>query len=364
MNQRLRILISIILILTCLYIFPNSKRKILVIHSYHHGLHWSDQITKGINSVFQPYRHFVEIHYDYLDTKKYASEDYNEVINKLFEIKYKNNIYDVIVVADNNALNYIQKTQKSIFHNAPVVFCGINSLTKESIKGLVNYTGITEYNDFAGNINAILKIHPDTKNIVVLIDKTTTGKIIYQAMKQEIKSLSKNLNINFHNDFTFLNLKNYLSSLSEGTIIYLSLLNRDNNDEYMSFQEIAEYVSYHSKVPVYGSTDSYTGNGIVGGKITSGFYQGKHAALKALKILNNVSPSNIPIQYDPPNKFIFDYNELKRFNISTSRLPKDHVIVNKPKPFYIKYRYLINYIVAIISMIMFLLLIFILFQKI
>ncbi len=57
----------------CLFPFPAEgarKQKILVLHSYHQGLEWTDNISSGIQTVFEPLDKDYEIYYEYLDTKR------------------------------------------------------------------------------------------------------------------------------------------------------------------------------------------------------------------------------------------------------------------------------------------------------
>jgi len=94
----------------------------------------------------------------------------------------------------------------------------------------------------------------------------------------------------------------------------------------------------HSRVPIYGVWDFYLGRGIVGGKLTSAFLQGKKAGELALQVLHGKLPSEIPVIKDSPNEYMFDYKELKKFNISLKQLPRESRVINIPESFSIKYR--------------------------
>jgi len=66
------------------------KEKILVLHSYHQGLEWTDSITAGIQSVFKPLDKTYELYYEYLDTKRNTGNDYDKKLTELFTAKMKN----------------------------------------------------------------------------------------------------------------------------------------------------------------------------------------------------------------------------------------------------------------------------------
>jgi hypothetical protein len=48
----------------------NQRKNVLVLHSYHQGLGWTDSITQGIESLFQRTDQEIEISFEYKDTKR------------------------------------------------------------------------------------------------------------------------------------------------------------------------------------------------------------------------------------------------------------------------------------------------------
>jgi hypothetical protein len=83
-----------------------AQKKILVLHSYHQGLEWTDQISEGIRSVF-PYKDEVTIYYEYLDAKRNYSQKYYDKLISLYREKAKVINFDAIIVSDNAAFNFI-----------------------------------------------------------------------------------------------------------------------------------------------------------------------------------------------------------------------------------------------------------------
>ena len=87
---------------------------------------------------------------------------------------------------------------------------------------------------------------------------------------------------------------------------------------------------------MYGAWDFNLGLGIVGGKLISGFYQGESAGKMALRVLNGEDASSIPVvrfSADRPNRYMFDYRELRRWGISSGSLPAGSIVVNRPDSF-------------------------------
>ena len=54
----------------------------------------------------------------------------------------------------------------------------------------------------------------------------------------------------------------------------------------------------------------------------------------ALEVLNGKDIKEIPVLEKSPNIYMFDYNELKRFNINISKFIDNPTIINEPSSIY------------------------------
>ncbi len=314
------------------------KKKVLVLHSYHQGLEWTDNITRGIQSVFVSLHKLYEIHYEYIDTKRNTSDEYVEQIANLLTEKNRHNTYAAVIVSDNNALKLINEGRIVFPDNTPIVFCGINNFSEGLIGGIGNVTGVVEETDHQATIEIMQKIHPQRKHVIVVLDRTPTGDAISEEVKR-IESLYKGrLEFEYLRDFTLEEIPEKLGNLGNNDIIYLLTFNRDRNNKFISYTEGIEMIGRYADVPIYGSWDFYLGKGIVGGKITSGFHQGKEAAELALKVLQGSRAEDLPIVRGSPNRFMFDYNYMARFGIERSSLPSGSLAINSPLSLYEKHR--------------------------
>ena len=102
--------------------------------------------------------------------------------------------------------------------------------------------------------------------------------------------------------------------------------------------ESIEMISASATVPVYSAWDFYVGEGIVGGKLTSAYNEGKFAGEIALRVLDGEEPAAIPIQYSVYHDFMFDWEQMQRFSISEDDLPDGSIIINKRPSFVEIYR--------------------------
>lgn len=341
--------IHIVLLFLVLFCCQDSnaadrRQKVLILHSYHQGLEWTDNITSGIQEVFKPFELEFELYYEYLDTKRNAGEAYMESLYHLQQVKLKSNTFSAVIVTDNNALKFIIDHGDELFGEIPIVFCGVNNFHPKLLGNSSNITGVVERTDYAGNLDLITKLHPERTHINIILDRTPTGDAIFNDIHKVLPGYPE-LKFAFYRDFLFTEVESKIAAFDSQDIIYLLAFNRDRNNNFISYKEGIEMVKSAAAVPIYGSWDFYLGKGIIGGILTRGIDQGRRAGEMALALLHGTQISNIPIDYEGATVPVFDHRELTQFSISsTKQLPENSLVLYKPPTLIEKYS---QYIVVI-----------------
>ena len=317
------------------------KKRVLVLHSYHQGLEWTDNITRGVQSVFSPYQKQYEIHYEYLDTKRNTGQAYTKQMVDFISARNRHIQYEVVIVSDNTALKLLNEGSIQLSGNPQIVFCGINNYQKHLTKGFENVTGVAENTDHRATIELMRKLHPGRDHIIIIVDKTPTGEAIRKELIDIEKSSKGAYDFIFLRDFLLEDFPEILAKFSANSLIYLTTFNRDKNNNFISYAEGIELISRSTNMPIYGSWDFYLGKGIVGGRITSGYRQGQEAGKLAIKILSGQRAEDIKVVTSSPNQYMFDYKHIKQHGIDRSSLPIDSQIINTPPTPYERYRTLL-----------------------
>ena len=98
-----KFLILLLFLITSLF----ADKNVLILHSYHHGLEWTDDISNGIIDTFDTSKEKVNLYFEYLDGKRNTSATFLEETYNYFKIKHKNSRFDLIMVSDNKALMFM-----------------------------------------------------------------------------------------------------------------------------------------------------------------------------------------------------------------------------------------------------------------
>lgn len=315
-----------------------SQKKVLVLNSYHKGYKWTDDINKGIASVLATERENTGLRVEYMDTKRISDAPYYDMLKEIYQYKYGRTRFDVILSTDDNAFNFLRQHGEALFPGIPKVFCGVNYFKPGDLDGHSLFTGVNEAVDVRSGIDLILSLHPDAKQIVVVNDTTTTGQKIRGKLMEVVPIYESKVAFTFLEDMDMPDILAELENLSPGTVVFYTLFLRDKSGTFFEFDESIRLVSAAAEVPVYGAWDFSMDYGIVGGMLTSGFYQGEAAAQIARRILQGEDIRHIPVIQKSPNRYMFDYRQLTRFNIRVRDLPQGSKILHRPLSVYGQYK--------------------------
>jgi two-component sensor histidine kinase/ABC-type uncharacterized transport system substrate-binding protein len=318
----------------------DNLKKILVLHSYHQGLVWTDDIMEGIYSVFDKYDPDLEIHVEYMDTKRYFDGFNGRFLTGLrdmYKNKYGEMQLDMIISSDDNAFQFLLKYHDELFPGTPIVFCGVNDFEDRMLAGHEFVTGVIELLDQKASIDTAIRLHPNAREIFIITDTSISGQINRKIIKELAEEYRGKVDFVFidtdNTGLTLEELTRRLSLLKQNSVVFYSDFLRIR-DKYIIQETAVPRISRASRNPIYTHYDEILGLGVVGGKLVNGNSHGQQAAQMALRILQGTPVNTIPVHKESINTYMFDYEELTRFHINEKNLPEGSIVINRPHSFY------------------------------
>ncbi|MDF1551124.1 MAG: ABC transporter substrate binding protein, partial [Bacteroidales bacterium] len=314
-----------------------STKKVLLVHSYHKGYKWTDDISLGIEAGLPPN---AALYTEFLDSKRISPEDdYFKLLLQLFKYKTDIHKYDLIICSDNNAFDFIQNYCNLLNYHPPVVFCGLNELEEGEIANDENITGVNESADLIKGFELIHQIHPLKTKLIFITDNTPSGqRLTYQLKKILADSIVPFYSVALINNIAMPDLLKMLNGLGQNAVVYYTFFMRDSLNHFYEYNKSSKMICDASPVPVYGGWDFNMGSGLLGGYLVSGYQQGFKAAELAGLILSGTPVNQIPIIMDSPNQYIFDYEIAKKFNIDIAKLEQYGQVINRPYSAFEQYK--------------------------
>ena len=309
----------------------DNREEILVLHSYSPDYEWTQTEQLGIETFFKPLNNQYRMRVEYMDSGHSPQLLDGQLLQQLYKNKFANSHFRAIIASDNAALDFLRQYRDDLFPGVPVVFCGINGYDEGMIQGLEGFTGIAEDNAFVGLFNIIAKLHPNLRQIVIYgIPSDPSHLANVTLIKKLLQNFQPQYTIDIrefpHLDACIADAK----TLPPGSTILMVGSMHTATGIGVNLQRANEIMSEAVEVPVYTAWDFGVNHGAVGGLVISGVDQGRLAAETTLRILEGLPPQDIPVSRYVGNIYMFDYNQLLRFNLKASQLPPESIIVNSP----------------------------------
>jgi PAS domain S-box-containing protein len=326
-----------------------SPSRILVLNSYYPGHPVGDDFIETLKHHLQRDDHRPELYIEYMDTDRYSDTGHLQQLLNIYDYRYKHLRPDAIISFGENALEFLRRNQMQLFGDTPVVFAGVPELEEGMLSGYSNFTGITMRLDPEPTMRLIISLQPEINRIVLVSDDTSDGRIIRNAVLKLEKRLAPIKLISLESSKVSTgNLLTSLGSYGEDTAILFASWSKDKSGVHFSSRMMLERIAKETSLPVYGLSESYLGNGIVGGHMYSAKELGTHAASLAMEPLRHHS-KGLAVETIDMRHYGFDARQLKRFRIDLARLPRDAVIIGREISFYERYKVPIWVAIGVLS---------------
>ncbi|OEU74439.1 MAG: hypothetical protein BA874_08750, partial [Desulfuromonadales bacterium C00003068] len=340
-----RVIITTFLVLGVMSFSPapsqaNTRvsKRVLVLHSYHQGYAWTDNVTQALQQQFEQSDFNVELFIEYMDTKRLQPESAFPRLASLYEFKYSGLRFDAIICCDNNALDFLARYHHSVFQSSPVIFCGINNFEPSMLSGHDDFTGVYEQLDLRASLDLIVELHPSTRQVAVVSDATITSHLILKQLVEVEAEYRDRLSFIYLEALRPNELGPAVGQLPKDSAILLLTYLRDRDGTTYPFTRAPEIIRNHSNVPIYTLWGDFVVDGVMGGLVISGQQQGALAVNWVLQLFSGIAIDKLPPPQASPNSFLFNYQELQRLGLSVAQLPDGSVVVNEPQTFYYRYR--------------------------
>jgi PAS domain S-box-containing protein len=331
-----------------LYADSSTKKKVLLLHSYSAELLWVQNINRGVFEVFKNSGSEVNLFVEMMNTKRFNSPEYFDLFLKFIKQKYSQFEFDLILSVDNNAFTFLREHASDLFPGCPIAFCGVNDFKGDQIRLFPNFTGVAETISADKTVKTALKLHPATKKIFIINDYLVSGRAMANTIKKQLQEFEGIVELEWNDNQTFAELCCKVANLSKDTIILIGAYYADKTGDLVDYKTLGKKLFESSKRPIYACIDLFLKPGVIGGKMVSGYHQGKTMAKIGKRILLGERADSIPVVVEAANRWIVSHEDFARFGIDASQFPDGTLIINEPFSFYGKYRSIAIWTIVVI----------------
>jgi ABC-type uncharacterized transport system substrate-binding protein len=263
----------------------------------------------------------LEFYSDFLDLGRFSGEAHDTRTTRYLFDKYRDRKPDVVMVLGPQSLRFAITHQAALGFDVPIIFCCTSRARLAALAPPSNVTGIISEFDLTKTLALAQSLQPDASHIAVVAGATEFDQQSAQIARRQLAPYEQKYDMKFLVGLRYEELLKDLKHLPRDTIVILLTMFADSTGRLFIPPEIVQEITNAATAPVYAPYETYLGRGVVGGHMDSFQRIGDEIADLALDILAGASPSVQMPRATNGDADRVDWRELKRWNISESKLP-------------------------------------------
>ncbi len=322
--------IAIVFIL-CTSIGIKAEKNVLYISSYNIGNLWSDRQLHGTQEAFSGTAG-INLFVEFLDKKRLLDGIDDARFLQFIETKYKDIKFDGLIVADNDAFDFVLSYRsRPFFYNLPLVFTGIGNIEDYEIDLFRQHIfGVIESNGYPAILRSIKQLFPGHRKVYVMLDKSNTNQV-YKNDILKNKTKFEPLELVFTDNLNEKELFDTIANADLNSVLYFVNISRFNDTTLVDPVELCSKIVAKTILPVFTGYDIHSVKEALGGSYNNGITAGTLGGKIMLDLLDGKNPDQ-PLLF-PEVEMVFNYKPMMRFGIKKADLPPNSSIQGEPVSF-------------------------------
>ena len=250
--------------------------------------------------------------------------------------KYAGHALDLIVPLGGPAVVFAQKYRQQLFPATPMLMAGMDRRFVQDATLTTNDTAVPVPFDPPQIIEHILRLCPQTTHIFVVLGASELERFWRSELGRELQPFNGRLTFEWSDDLSFEDMLRRAGTLPPNSAIFYMVWLGDRNGMQTTQDQVLTELHIAANAPIFGTLGSQLGQGVVGSLIGSTNALSRNTAAIAVRILRGESVGGLIHQAVPSE---YDSRELRRWNISVSRLPPGSVVRFRELTLWERYRW-------------------------
>jgi hypothetical protein len=263
-----------------------------------------------------------------VDLGRLDDEEYRTRLVDVLRRKYRDRYVDLVIPVGLPAVRFMADRGDAAFPGVPVVFSTVDAERLRAVKLPPFIAGVSGRIAALPTVRAALDLQAGTRRVVVITGESPSDVYWRERVREELRVLPSGVEVQAPGGFTMPELLDHLRRLPDHTIVLFVTMTEDATGSTYS-TDAFNAVSAASRVPVFAVYEQALGFGVVGGFMFSYEREAERAAGIALRVLAGTPPEAIGV-HEEASRFVFDWRQLRRWNLPEDRLPPGSVVRYRP----------------------------------
>ena len=292
-----------------------APKEILILNSFFHAIPWEKMMRQSFRDTMAGSQIVPQkINEEYLDLGSGTAVGHKAVLKKMLRVKYSHRALAMVIAYNDLASDFLLENGQELFPGIPQVISGSG---RDAIMHPPRHRRMTSVYfelNMLSTVRFALKLLPATQDVLVVVGSDPTGKYLQKRARKQLAGLGPSVRVTYLTDKSMEEILSQVSRLPPHTLIYYLGIGKDSEGKRFAPHEACRMISKVATAPLIGITDTYMGNGALGGSMASAEEVGRILAKIAMRILAGENPDNIPPQ-KAPDFVVYDWRQLKRWGL-------------------------------------------------
>jgi signal transduction histidine kinase len=296
-------------------------RAVLIIDESDPGKGGPTTFSATLRATLDNFTPHVAVYGESIDLSRFDGPRQDEILRRYLQERYRDVPFGVIAAVGASALERVQSWRSELWPGVPVVFAAIDEYSAARIKVDPGITGLIMRRTIDSMVATARVLIPGLKGVAVVGGPLQLDAYRRQYV-QELPGLATELELT---DLTGLPLAEQAAraaTLPDGiAILYTGLFVDKEGTRYSSPDALATIAKVANR-PIAIDVETLIGTGAAGGFVLNNVTYGQAVARLALRILDGVDVTTIPVAVGDFTKPVFDWRQLIRWQIDEATLPE------------------------------------------
>jgi PAS domain S-box-containing protein len=254
--------------------------------------------------------------------------------------KYANSKLDLVIA--------VGEVPPGLFPGVPLVFLSDDPRRKPPNPVTSATSSASVWVDISAQktLELAQRLQPGARRIVVIGDGSPSEDTYLTRLRRMHPTSAGDMPITYLTNPAVPEICQRVSELRSDSIVIFTGLSRDEHGQPLISAEVIPIIAAASRAPVYSLVDTHIGTGAVGGYVASFAEVGKAGGQLGLRIIAGEHPQDVVAE----NVYLFDWRQLRRWNIPESVLPTGSLLLNRQPTVWESHRKLILGGIALIAL--------------
>ena len=316
-----------------------EPRRVLIIHSFGREFAPFDTMSSTFRTeLARQSSEPIEFYESSIETARFTMAGNDGPRLAYLQTLFAERRLDLIVTIAEPATFFCVQHRAELFPGTPLL-SHVDYRQTALVTAATNATIVPVHIEIPVLVENILQVLPETTNVVMVLGASPFEHVWVELCRSEFAKYTNRISFTFVNQLPLDQIRDRVGRLPPHSAILYGMLAVDAAGVPYEQERALGSIHAAANAPLFGVFESQLGHGIVGGKLLSLENSGKLAAATALKLLAGENVAALPPPPSQAVRLIYDWRELRRWQIPAARLPSGSEVRYRVPTFWEEYKW-------------------------